>query len=69
MDNNNIKKKNIVPPPKHFSNFFLTFSSSCHNKSTIHPHLLRTSRRLIRKMGTNFLAGPVATGQGVMALN
>jgi len=24
---------------------------------------------LIRKMGTNFLAGPVAIGQGVMVLN
>jgi len=28
-----------------------------------------TERGLIGKMGTGFLAGPVAIGQGVMALN
>ena len=26
-------------------------------------------QQLMRKMGTDFIAGPVATGQGVMALN
>jgi len=28
-----------------------------------------TERGLVRKMGTGFLSGPAATGQGVMGLN